>query len=584
MASLPPIIQSWVSNLQYYTSTIQSYISTHISTQEWTDYQPLIATVVAVLSALYVVLYRLQSVKRHPDEPPVIAAGVPYLGHLLGMAMFGGRYVKGIGLKHRDKPVFTLPVPFSRIYVVTDPTLANAVQRASKALSFMPLVPDITKRVLGFDAAHDAILRKDIDPEPGQPKGVLADLHELVWSYLGPGQTLTDLSLRASRELARQVNLYAEAHDRDPEVVSLLIWIRHFVAISTANFLYGARNPLALQPELEGSFWDFDHGLGALLMGIFPSITAGKAYRGREALATAFAEYLEDGRHNDEEVSPIIRQRIERLLQHGFTLREASRSEVSFLFAGIVNTATTTFWVVLHLFARPDLLNYIRAELLAGAVTELDMGGDKPTRLLDQEALKTNCPTLMSVFRESLRVGSDFYSTRLVKTDTLLSGRHFFAKDSVVQIAGGVIHADTGIWGPSADQFDPVRFIKLQQQSSSSSASSSSTNLTRESSSSSTLSSAKDENEKVKGVHPAAFRAFGGGKTLCPGRHFATHEILAFVAMIVLTVDLEAESGGEIVVPEKEDGVMPVHILEPKTDVRVKVRVRKDGGEVVVVR
>jgi hypothetical protein len=428
-------------------------------------------------------------------------------------------------LKHRDKPVFTLPVPFSRIYVVTDPTLANAVQRASKALSFMPLVPDITKRVLGFDAAHDTILRKDIDPEPGQPKGVLADLHDMVWNYLGPGQTLTDLSLRASRELARQVNMYAEAHDRDPEVVSLLIWIRHFVAISTANFLYGPRNPLALQPELEDSFWDFDHGLGALLMGIFPSITAGKAYRG----------------------------------------------------------PTTTFWVVLHLFARPDLLNYVRAELLAGAVTELDMGGDKPTRLLDQEALKTNCPTLMSVFRESLRVGSDFYSTRLVKTDTLLSGCHFFAKDSVVQIAGGVIHADPGIWGPSVDQFDPVRFIKLQQQSSSS-ASSSSTNMTRESSSSSAVSSAKDENEKVKGVHPAAFRAFGGGKTLCPGRHFATHEILAFVAMIVLTVDLEAEGGGAIIVPEKEDGVMPVHILEPKTDVRVKVRVRKDGGEVVVVR
>lgn len=487
-------------------------------------------------------------------------------------------------LRNRDKPVFTLPVPFSRIYIVADPALANAVQRASRALSFTPLVPDITKRVLGFDAAHDAIVRQHIDPEPGQPRGVLADLHDMVWSYLGPGQTLTDLSLRASRELARQVNSYAAEHDRDPEVVNLLIWIRHFVAVSTANFLYGPRNPLALNPELEDSFWDFDHGLGSLLMGIFPSVTAGKAYRGREALAKAFAEYLEEGRHNDDGVSPIIRKRIEILLEHGFTVREASRSEVSFLFAGIVNTATTTFWVVLHLFARPDLLNYVRAELLAGAVTELDMGGDKPTRLLDQEALKTNCPTLMSVFRESLRVGSDFYSTRLVKTDTLLSGKYFFAKDSVVQIAGGVIHADTGIWGPSADQFDPMRFIKLQQQPSSSLAPP--TSLTRQLSSSSTSSSGTNEgeNERVKGVHPAAFRAFGGGKTLCPGRHFATHEILAFVAMIVLTVDLEAEGGGKLVVPEKEDGVLPVHILEPKRDVRVKVRVRKDGGEVVVVR
>jgi hypothetical protein len=95
MNSLPPIIQDWVADIQEYISILQDYVSTH--TQEWTDYQPLVTTIVAVLSALYVVLYRLQSVKRHPDEPPVVTARVPYLGHLLGMALWGGRYVKGIG-------------------------------------------------------------------------------------------------------------------------------------------------------------------------------------------------------------------------------------------------------------------------------------------------------------------------------------------------------------------------------------------------------------------------------------------------------------------------------------------------------
>ena len=50
-------------------------------------------------------------------------------------------------LKNRDKPIFTLTVPFSRIYIVTDPSLAAAVQRASKALSFTPLVPDVTNGV-----------------------------------------------------------------------------------------------------------------------------------------------------------------------------------------------------------------------------------------------------------------------------------------------------------------------------------------------------------------------------------------------------------------------------------------------------
>ncbi|KAK5662090.1 hypothetical protein OQA88_10205 [Cercophora sp. LCS_1] len=535
----------------------------HLDRDWGSDWGSVATASLAILTTIYLIFYRLQTSKKHPDEPPVIASAIPYVGHLLGMALFGGRYVKGIGIRNRQTPIFTLPVPFSRIYVVTDPSLAAAVQRASKTLSFTPLVPDITKRVLGFDAHHHAIIAQNIDPEPSDPRGLLSDIHDLVWTYLGPGDSLTKLSLTASREFASRINTYALQHTyTPPEEVSLLIWLRHFVALTTATFLYGPNNPIAKDPSLEQSFWDFDHGLGSLLIGILPSLTARKPYQGRERLAAAFTTYLTNNHHNDPGANDIIRRRIEIATAHGFTLSAAARSEVSFLFAGIVNTATTTFWVLLHLYARPDLLNYIRAELLAGAVTELDMGGDKPTRLLDQEALKTNCPTLTSVFREALRTGSDFYSTRLVKSDTTLAGKWWVGKGSVVQIAGGVIHADPNIWGESAEGFDPQRFIKLEKKG----------------------DTDGNSGEKEKGVHPAAFRAFGGGKTLCPGRHFATHEILAFVAMVVLTLDIEAADGGPIKVPGKEDGVMPVHILEPKGDVRVKVSVRRDGGEVVVVR
>ncbi|KAK1759663.1 cytochrome P450 [Echria macrotheca] len=544
---------------------------------------------VASLSTLYLVLYKLQTAKKHADEPPIIASGIPFVGHLLGMALHGGRYVKSIGLRHRgDKPIFTLPVPFSRIYVVTDPSLAAAVQRASRTLSFSPLIPDITARVLGFSAESVKLLRDKIDPEPGEEKGIIADLHDMVWAELGMGSdSLSEISLRSTREFARLVNEYVEAHDRDPEVVDLLVWIRHFVAVSTAAFLYGPGNPLSQDPSLEEAFWDFDHGLGGLLMGVFPSVSAKKALRGRERLVEAFRAYLERGGHKDPGASEIIRKRIEVLTSHGMSLAEAARSEVSFLFAGIVNTATTTFWLIVQLYSRPDLLAYIRAELLAGAVTELDMGGgdEKPTRLMDQEALKTNCPTLASAFKETLRLGSDFYSTRLVKADTTLSGKYFLAKDAVVQIAGGVIHEDPGIWGASVDKFDPMRFLKLERGDSSSSSSSNNGTIPITEEKQETKTANGQQKDGKTNIHPAAFRAFGGGKTLCPGRHFATHEILAFVGMLVLTVDLEPADGSKkIVVPEKEDGVMPVHILEPKTDVRVKVRVRKDGGRIVVVR
>ncbi|KAK0707411.1 cytochrome P450 [Lasiosphaeris hirsuta] len=529
-------------------------------------------TAIAVVGGVYLLLYRMQTARKHPDEPPIIASAVPYVGHLLGMAMQGGRYVKGIGLRNRDKPIFTLPVPGSRIYIVTDPSLAAAVQRASKTLSFTPLVPDIITRILGLDADTVAIVRRHLDPEPGAPRGVLADMHDMVYAYLGPGDALNDLSLAAARELARQVNAFTAASSL-PETVDLLVWVRHFVTLGTAAFLYGEQNPLAARPELglEDAFWDFDHGLGRLLMGVLPSLTARAPYRGREALAAALADYLADV-DLDTAVSPIIQKRVAIMRAHGMSPAAAARCEVSFLFAGIVNTATTTFWVVLQIFARSELLACVRAEL-AGAVVDSEDG----KRLqLDLDAVKTRCPTLLSVFRECLRVGSDNYSTRLVKTDTVLAGRHFLRAGSVVQVAGGVMHADPAIWGPDADDFDPERFVKLQGSSSSSSSASTTAG-------SGTDGGKPQQQQQHHQVHPAAFRAFGGGKTLCPGRHFATNEILAFVAMIVLGFDLDAaDGGGEIAVPGKEDGVLPVHILEPKTAVNVRILVR-DGREIVVV-
>ncbi|KAK4242789.1 cholesterol 7-alpha-monooxygenase [Achaetomium macrosporum] len=544
-----------------------------------------------VLFTGYLLLCRWQLVKAHPDEPPIIPSAVPFVGHLLRMALQGGRYVKNLGLRNPDKPIFTLPVPRSRMYIVTDPSLAAAVQRASKTLSFTPLVPDITQRVLGLDDDTVTIVRQHIDPEPGEPRGFLADIHDLVYSELGPGETLNELSLDAAGELSKQVDEYARILRQEKggeETVDLLQWIRHFVAIATANFLYGDENPLALHPELESAFWDFDHGLGALLMGVFPSITARKAYRGREAFAAAFEEYLTLGRHISGDgrkgASSIVQKRVAVALQHGWTLRAAARSELSFLFAGIVNTATTTFWIILQLFASstPDLLSAIRSELSSSSclTPRPDPNKEAGTLTLSLEKLKTASPTLQSILRECLRQNSDTYSTRLVKAPTTLShggSRYHLKANAIVQISGGTMHSDARIWGPDVDVFNPYRFHNTTSNS---------TTDTNSTTTSTTTDSSATAGAVQAPIHPAAFRAFGGGKTLCPGRHFAVTEIQAFVALLVTHFDIVAagpggpgrakEAGGKkkIRVPGKEDGVLPVHVLEPKERVEVTVRIR----------
>ena len=72
----------------------------------------------------------------------------------------------------------------------------------------------------------------------------------------------------------------------------------------------------------------------------------------------------------------------------------------------------------------------------------------------------------------------------------------------------------------------------------------------------------------------AAFRAFGGGSTLCPGRHFATNEVLAIVTMFVMRYDMVPLSGSWTLPTVEKTNVAAV-VMEPDTDTEVLVSRRK---------
>ena len=109
------------------------------------------------------------------------------------------------------------------------------------------------------------------------------------------------------------------------------------------------------------------------------------------------------------------------------------------------------------------------------------------------------------------------------------------------------MHQHKNIWGDDAGEFNPRRFMELMRS---------------------------------KDIHPAAFRAFGGGSTLCPGRHFAANEILVLVALIILQFEFQPTAGGELKVPRKQDDVLPAHILEPEGIVEVKIMQRRNWEDV----
>ncbi|KAK8015090.1 hypothetical protein PG990_008386 [Apiospora arundinis] len=517
------------------------------------------------LFLITIILWQHLQLAHSSREPPVITPTVPYAGHLLGMLFYGGRYLKQLGLRQKHTPIFTLPMPGSRMYVVTDPFLAAMVQR-SKSLSFSPIIPDVTKRVLGLDKATVSIARRHLDPGPGETRGFLADIQDLVAQRMkssGDLNTLSRNSVSALKSHVDKEQTYLMEH-RAYKEIDLLEWVRHIVTLATASHFYGHRNPVSQDLVLERAFWDFDHGVGMLLVDVWPSVTAPKAYRGREKLVAALANYLEEGYWEDG-ASPLVQERIKTALDHGWKLREVARSELSFLFAGIVNVTTTTFWILLQLYADADLLARVRTEIESVMTLKwCDRDTIRAGRNSSVSAVEVarssagfECPTLSAVYQECLRLGSDNNSIRIVKEDTLLADVWLLKKGSVVQIAGGVMHADASLWGENVAGFHPERFLPTNNTSNSS---------------------------EKSAARQNGFRAFGGGKTLCPGRYFAMNQIQAFVIMVVLQFDMKPLTGDRIRVPKKNDRVRPVHILEPEEPVHVRLQLRKGWDSTLDVR
>ena len=222
--------------------------------------------------------------------------------------------------------------------------------------------------------------------------------------------------------------------------------------------------------------------------------------------------------------------------KYGLTEKDKALLEAPFLIAILANTIPTTFWALSHIFSRPDLLDELREEL-ACAVTR-NVSDGKATCSVEVTSLKQNCPLLLSVYHEILRTHSVLPSIREVLEDTLLNDQYLVKKGATIQMPMRLVHYDTETWGPDAQQMDLRRFLRKDQQK---------------------LNSFK-------------FRAFGGAPHICPGRHFATTEIVCTIAFMVMRYELEPVAGSWKI-PEQDQSIF-AGIPPPVDDIAVMIKER----------
>ena len=286
---------------------------------------------------------------------------------------------------------------------------------------------------------------------------------------------------------------------------------------------------------------DFEEGAVGLLSFPFPSVTCSKAYAGRERVVTAFEKY-----HNDngpQTASHFVKARGKTSNGYNLSVNDQARFDAVNGHAILANTTPTAFWTLFHILSDAKLLEEVRQQVMP--LLEVEDDNATPLRTICISKIR-DVPILNSILHESLRHYASGTGSRIVLEDTMLDDRYLLKKDCFIFMPNHSYHFDGAAWGPTVKEFDATRFLK--------------------------------ENKSTH--HAGAFRGFGGGVNLCPGRFFAMNEILSMCAMLALRYDITPTSKEGWIHPGEDNSNMSLIVNPPKQKIGVNVVARKgwEGG------
>ncbi|CEJ57042.1 hypothetical protein PMG11_05750 [Penicillium brasilianum] len=471
-------------------------------------------TQLLMIGALAALGYFMFNGLRHdPREPPFVTSGIPILGHMFGMLWYGVGHWGNQAKKHPEHPIISLDMLFTKFYVITSPDLMQAVQRNAKTLSFEPLLLFGARNISGISNPKALDILRETDAG-GQGLGTKI-MHAMTPTLVG--RPLDQMNI----QMIRLIQPFIENMGETP-TFDLYEWCKDATMAASTEATYGPMNPYK-DKDIQDAWWDFETGLGALIANTLPWLTARKAWQGRRKVADAILKYMQEG--GPAQGSELTAVRWKECMAGGLSIEDYSKLEVGMLIAFVSNTVPAMFWCLFDLYDRPKLLDELRKEIEENAIV---VAADR-THSINLTAIREQCPLLLSTFQEILRTRSNSSPTRLVTKDTLLADKYLLKAGNTVSMPSNPMARRQEVWGDTSESFDERRFM--------------------------------NSGEKKDSRRPGGFLTFGLSPTICPGRHFASSEILLLVAMVILRYDI-VPVGGVWKEPSKDTSSM-VSIMGP---------------------
>ncbi|KAK2612672.1 hypothetical protein QQS21_001289 [Conoideocrella luteorostrata] len=484
------------------------------------------ATVTIALStiiACYVFFFALLHLTQDKSEPPVVSRSIPFVSPLLGMVRWGMDYYSHMRRRHLGLPIYTLRLPGTRIYVVNSLDLIHAVQRQWRTLIFAPIQVKAARVAMGVGKDTVAILERDMITKSGFVNGMAKSIHPT----LSNGPALDALSAKVFEVFNGAMGEFTA-----PTTISMFQWIDKQIMLATTDAVYGSSNPMRDDQNL-AAWHNYHPAIMFFMLDILPpKLFFKSAIQGREYLVKSFAKYYKDGSY--QKGSAYIQEFTRHCISQKIPHNDIPRLLMGTVFNTVANTTPSAFWVIYRIFSDSTVLQECRDEVEA-AIQHNENG----TSTIDLNLVVNSCPILLSTYNEVFRYHGMANSVRFVSEDHMLNGRYLVKKGGLVMVSARSQHSNPAIWGDNVDRFYHKRFMKQQNGG--------------------------------KRVNPVALRGFGGGTTLCPGRHFATSEILMLAALMLARFDVQPSGGKPWVLPSTAKSSQAEAMEQPDNDINIEV-------------
>ncbi|ROV89567.1 hypothetical protein VMCG_09953 [Cytospora schulzeri] len=389
------------------------------------------------------------------------------------------------------------------------------------------------------------------DAESKQGKPVAQILRELQISQLQPGPNLDSLelaelayldshtqldSLRTSRYSYQNIRGGDGATDVSECVeLSLWHWCTDITTRASQRSLFGSALD-RIDPDLPDRFLEFDD-LSWKMLYQFPDFLARDLLKKRDYLRGVLKTFcdLPTKERNDAETW-VIKSTEESCRNLGIPSEDTASVLLILYWGTNTNTRKAAFWLISHLLQNPTLVDALR--------TEMAPAFGRDDTIIDLGHLHSRCPQLEAAWNETMRLHGAAASIRTVTADTVIGGRTLRAGRRLV-IPYRQLHLEPSIFGEDVKTFRPDRFLSRKTES----------------------------GERLRLEH---FRPFGGGSTICSGRHLVKRMVAILVALLLRRYDISM-AGEQQSLPVEDEWRPVLGIADPKPghDVRIRLTPRK---------